>query len=101
MLEGLTESLSKALRNLRGLGKLTEENMAEALAEVRKALLSADVHFKVAREFTERVKEQCIGLEVIKSVTPGQEAVFYLNGVCLGGGTIDKVYKNNKQMIYK
>lgn len=75
MLEGLTESLSKALRNLRGLGKLTEENMAEALAEVRKALLSADVHFKVAREFTERVKEQCIGLEVIKSVTPGQQII--------------------------
>ena len=37
----------------------------------------------------------------IKSVTPGQEAVFYLDGVCLGGGTIDKVFKNNKQMIYK
>ena len=75
MFEGLTENLSKALRNLRGLGKLSEENMAEALAEVRKALLSADVHFKVAREFTERVKEQCIGQEVIKSVTPGQQIV--------------------------
>ena len=37
----------------------------------------------------------------IKSVTPGQEAVFYLDGVCLGGGTIDKVYRNNKQIIYK
>ena len=45
MLEGLTENLSKALRNLRGLGKLTDENMAAALEEVRKALLSADVHF--------------------------------------------------------
>lgn len=56
MFEGLTENLSKALRNLRGLGKLTDENMAEALDEVRKALLSADVHFKVAREFTEKVK---------------------------------------------
>ena len=75
MFEGLTENLSKALRNLRGLGKLSEENMAEALAEVRKALLSADVHFKVAREFTERVKEQCVGQEVIKSVTPGQQIV--------------------------
>ena len=75
MFEGLTENLSKALRNLRGLGKLSEENMAEALAEVRKALLSADVHFKVAREFTERVKQQCIGQEVIKSITPGQQIV--------------------------
>ncbi len=79
MFEGLTENLTKALRNLRGLGKLTEENMAEALGEVRKALLSADVHFKVAREFIERVKEQCIGQEVIKSITPGQQIVKIIN----------------------
>ena len=49
MLEQLTDKLGHALRNLRGTGKLTEENMAEALKEVRQALLSADVHFKVAR----------------------------------------------------
>ncbi len=79
MFESLTENLSKALRNLRGLGKLSEENMADALAEVRKALLSADVHFKVAREFTDRVKEQCIGQEVIKSITPGQQIVKIIN----------------------
>ncbi|MFR6032016.1 MAG: signal recognition particle receptor subunit alpha [Bacilli bacterium] len=59
MLESLTENIGKALRNLRGIGKLTDENMAQALDEVRKALLSADVHFKVAREFTERVKSEC------------------------------------------
>lgn len=79
MFEGLTENLTKALRNLRGLGKLTEENMAEALGEVRKALLSADVHFKVAREFIERVKKECIGQEVIKSITPGQQIVKIIN----------------------
>ena len=60
---------------MRGLGKLTDENMAEALGEVRKALLSADVHFKVARDFTERVRAECVGLEVVKSVTPGQQVV--------------------------
>ena len=75
MFEGLTENLSKALRNLRGIGKLTEENMSEALTEVREALLSADVHFKVAREFTERVKNECIGREVINSITPGQQII--------------------------
>ena len=79
MFENLTESLSKAFRNLRGVGKLTEENMAEALAEVRKALLSADVHFKVAREFTEKVKAECIGKEVIKSITPGQQIIKIIN----------------------
>ena len=51
MFESLTDKLSSALRNLRGVGKLTEENMAYALKEVRTALLAADVHFKVAREF--------------------------------------------------
>ncbi len=75
MFESLTEKLTSALRNLRGVGKLTEENMATALQEVRTALLAADVHFKVAREFVERVQTQCAGQEVIKSVTPGQQVV--------------------------
>jgi signal recognition particle subunit SRP54 len=75
MFESLTEKLTSALRNLRGVGKLTEENMAGALQEVRTALLAADVHFKVAREFVERVQAQCAGQEVIKSVTPGQQVI--------------------------
>jgi len=75
MFESLTDKLSSALRNLRGVGKLSEENMAAALAEVRAALLTADVHFKVAREFTERVQAQCAGQEVLKGVTPGQQIV--------------------------
>lgn len=75
MLKDLTDKLGSALRNLRGVGKLTEENMAEALKEVRKALLSADVHFKVAREFIANVQQQCIGQEVLKSVTPGQQVI--------------------------
>lgn len=90
MFENLTENLSKAFRNLRGVGRLSEENMAEALAEVRKALLSADVHFKVVREFIERVKEKCVGQEVIKSITPGQQIIKIINDELvelLGGGS--------------
>src|SRR5436309_793769 len=75
MFESLTEKLGLALRNLRGVGKLSEENMAEALQEVRTALLAADVHFKVAREFVERVQAQCVGQEVLKGVAPGQQVV--------------------------
>ncbi len=75
MLETLTDRLGGALRNLRGQGKLTEENMNESLQEVRKALLAADVHFRVARDFVNRVKESCRGQEVLKSVTPGQMVV--------------------------
>ena len=75
MFESLTEKLTSALRNLRGVGKLSEENMADALKEVRTALLSADVHFKVAREFVDRVQTQCVGQEVLKGVAPGQQIV--------------------------
>jgi signal recognition particle subunit SRP54 len=75
MFESLTDKLSRTLRNLRGVGKLTEENVSEALGEVRKALLSADVHFRTAREFVEEVKQACLGQEVLKSVSPGQQVI--------------------------
>ncbi len=75
MFETLTERLGKAFRTLAGTGKLTEENMAEGLKEVRTALLAADVHFRVAREFVERVRDRCAGQEVLKSVTPGQMVI--------------------------
>jgi signal recognition particle subunit SRP54 len=75
MFESLTEKLSQALRNLRGVGRLTEENTAEALSEVRTALLAADVNFRVARDFVERVQSECAGREVLKGVAPGQQIV--------------------------
>jgi len=89
MFESLTDKLGTALRRIRGQDKLTEENMAEALKEVRTALLSADVHFKVAREFTEKVRVACVGREVLKSVTPGQMIVKIIHDELvelLGGG---------------
>ncbi len=92
MFENLTEKLSQALRNLRGVGRLSEENMAEALKEVRNALLSADVHFKVAREFIERVKNECEGREVLKNVSPGQQVVKIIHDELvklLGEGSAD------------
>lgn len=75
MFESLTDRMSNALRKLRGVDKITEENVAESLAEVRTALLSADVHFRVAREFVEKVKAECVGKAVLASVAPGQMAV--------------------------
>ncbi|MEI6862509.1 MAG: signal recognition particle receptor subunit alpha, partial [Verrucomicrobiota bacterium] len=90
MFESLTEKLSSALRNLRGVGQLSEANMAEALTEVRTALLAADVHFKVAREFVERVQTQCVGQAVLKGVAPGQQVVKIINDELvrlLGEGT--------------
>lgn len=92
MLENLTERLTKALRNLRGVGKLSEENMAEALSEVRQALLGADVHFKVVREFIERVKAESVGKDVLQTVSPGQQLIKIIHDELvnlLGGGTTE------------
>jgi signal recognition particle subunit SRP54 len=75
MFDSLSGKLQNAFRNLRGLGKISEANVADALREVRMALLEADVNFKVARDFIERVKTKSIGAEVIQSVQPGQQII--------------------------
>jgi signal recognition particle subunit SRP54 len=75
MLDSLTNRLTGIFDRLRGYGRLTEENIAEALREVRLALLEADVNFKVVKGFVERVREKAIGQDVLKSLTPGQQVV--------------------------
>jgi signal recognition particle subunit SRP54 len=75
MFDSLSGKLQTAFRNMRGLGRLSEENVAEALREVRMALLEADVNFKVARDFIERVKTKSLGQEVIQSIQPGQQII--------------------------
>jgi signal recognition particle subunit SRP54 len=75
MFDSLSTKLQNAFKNLRGLGKISEANAGDALREVRMALLEADVNFKVARDFIERVKTKSLGAEVISSVQPGQQIV--------------------------
>src|SRR3982751_3273003 len=75
MFDSISGKLQNAFRNLRGLGKISEENIGEALREVRLALLEADVNFKVARDFIERVKNKSVGQEVIQSIQPGQQII--------------------------
>jgi signal recognition particle subunit SRP54 len=75
MFDSLSSKLQNAFRNLRGLGKISESNASDALREVRMALLEADVNFKVARDFIERVKTKALGAEVVASVQPGQQIV--------------------------
>ncbi len=72
MFDALSGRLQNAFRNLRGLGKISEGNVTESLREVRLALLEADVHFKVAKDFIESVKTKALGEKVIQSVQPGQ-----------------------------
>ena len=75
MFDSLSGKLQNAFRNLRGLGKISESNAGDALREVRMALLEADVNFKVARDFIERVKVKSLGAEVVASVQPGQQII--------------------------
>ena len=72
MFENLSERLLRTVKNLRGQGRLTEDNIKDALREVRMALLEADVALPVVREFIDRVRERAIGEEVLLSLTPGQ-----------------------------
>src|SRR3990172_5484307 len=75
MLDSLTSRLTGIFDRLRGYGRLTEENIQEALREVRVALLEADVNFKVVKGFVERIREKAVGQDVLQSLTPGQQVV--------------------------
>ena len=75
MLDSLTSRLTGILDRLRGFGRLTEENIQEALREVRVALLEADVNFKVVKGFIDRVRVKAVGQDVLQSLTPGQQVV--------------------------
>jgi len=84
MFDTLTGKLQNAFRNLRGLGKISENNVSDSLREVRLALLDADVNFKVVKEFIDRVKEKSLGQEVIQSIQPGQQIIKIINDELVG-----------------
>src|SRR3954467_6261673 len=75
MFDNLSDKLQRVFKNLRGEGKLSAENMEAALREIRVALLEADVHFKVAKQFIEAVKEKAMGQEVLTALSPTQQVV--------------------------
>jgi signal recognition particle subunit SRP54 len=72
MFENLQERLEGAFKTLKGQGKITEINVAETIKEIRRALVDADVNYKIAKEFTDRVKEKALGQNVLTAVSPGQ-----------------------------
>ena len=89
MFESLSDKLHDVFRKLRGQSTLTESNIADAMREIRLALLDADVNLNVVAEFIEAVKTECVGQDVVKSVTPGQQVVKIVNDKLvelLGGG---------------
>src|SRR6478672_1131083 len=84
MFDTLTGKLGGIFKNLRGLGKISDTNVADALRDVRLALLDADVNFKVARDFIERVKEESVGEKVLQSIHPGQQIIKIIHDELVG-----------------
>lgn len=102
MFENLSEKFDKAFRLLKGKGQITEINVAETLKEVRKALLDADVNFKIAKQFTDTVKEKALGADVLKSISPGQLMVKIVHdelALLMGGEKADIDLKANPSVI--
>lgn len=91
--EGLSEKLSAAFKKLRGKGRLSENDVKEAMREVRLALLEADVSYKVVKDFVSTVTEKCIGSDVLDSLTPAQQVIKIVNDelTALMGGTNAKL----------
>ncbi|MDD3878154.1 MAG: signal recognition particle protein [Bacteroidales bacterium] len=102
MFENLSDKLDRAFKILKGQGKITEINVAETLKEVRKALLDADVNYKIAKSFTDDVKDKALGMNVLTSVSPGQLMVKIVHDELIrlmGGQKTDLNIKINPSVI--
>ncbi len=102
MFENLSERLEKSFKLLKGQGRISEINIAETLKEVRRALLDADVNFKIAKQFTDTVKQKALGQEVLKSINPSQMMVKIVHDELvelMGGDKTDINIKINPSII--
>ncbi len=101
MFENLSDRLEGVFKKLRGHGKLSEENIADAMREVRTALLEADVNFQVAKNFVATVTEKAIGREVSKSLSPGQQVIKIVHEELVGllGGNTEEIRLDGRQPV--
>lgn len=102
MFESLSSKLDKAFKNLKGQGKISEINVAETVKEIRKALIDADVNYKIAKQFTDTVKEKALGQNVLTSISPGQLLIKIVNDELtdlLGGKTENINLSGNPSII--
>lgn len=103
MLENLSNRLQKILRDLRGQGRVSERHLDETTREIRNALLDADVHFKIAKDFVQRVKERALGQDVMQSLTPGQQVVKVVRDELvqlLGGDQAELQFSSQPPTVY-
>lgn len=101
MFNNLQDKLDKALHNIKGRGKITEINVAETVKEIRRALVDADVNYKVAKDLTKRVQDKAIGQNVLTSLTPGQlmTKIVHDELVALMGGTQEGINLSGKLSV--
>src|SRR5476651_631562 len=102
MFDNLSDKLERAFKVLKGHGKISEINVAETTKEIRKALLDADVNYKVAKTFTDTVKEKALGQNVLSSLTPGQLLVKITHDeltILMGGEVQELNLKGNPTII--
>lgn len=101
MFDNLSEKLERAMKTLKGQGKITEINVAETLKEVRKALLDADVNYKVAKSFTDTVKEKALGQNVLTAVSPSQLLVKITHDELtqLMGGQMEEIFMGGNPTV--
>ena len=102
MFENLSERLERSLKILKGEGRITEVNVAETLKDVRKALLDADVNYKVAKTFTDTVKNKAIGQNVLTSIHPSQLMVKIVHDeltTLMGGETAEINYEGHPAIV--
>jgi len=103
MLENLSSKLQKILRNLSGQGRVSERHLEETGREIRNALLDADVHFKIAKEFVERIKQKALGQEILQSLSPGQQVVKVVRDELvelLGGNQTELRFSKQPPSVY-
>src|ERR1700733_1298393 len=89
MFENLTDRLESAFKQIKGEGRITELNIAATIKDIRRALIDADVNYKIAKEFTDTVREKAMGQKVVTAVSPGQLMIKVVKDelVVLMGGT--------------
>ena len=103
MLDNLSNKLQKILRNLTGQGRVSDRHIEETAREIRNALLDADVHFKIAKDFVERVKQRALGQEVLESLTPGQQVIRVVRDELidlLGGAQTELLFSKQPPSVF-
>jgi signal recognition particle subunit SRP54 len=103
MFENLSDKMMAALKKVKGQSRISESNIEEAVKEIRLSLLEADVNFKVVKNFIDRVKTQALGIDVLKSINPGQMFVKIIHDELiktLGGGAVDVDVRENPSVIF-